>query len=161
MTPEEMTIGQQVDAILKWQSDDKVHPLTCNCQSIDNNEKKFDSIRVSLDNEISIECSKCGIVQEWIPESVLEYWCTAQIYDKLETPEESNIDKPKDLYIAQALMETWRAEKSKDTEYSKTVSLSAYLEFNYNIRYVALCNRLGISPQPLSRWLTKRISEVI
>lgn len=70
-----LTVGQKIDAIIKWQTDEKVHPMTCRCKAEHNNEKKFEIVGIRLDNKhIFIECTKCGTVQDWIPESVYNYY---------------------------------------------------------------------------------------
>jgi hypothetical protein len=59
------------------------------------------------------------------------------------------------MTIGQALAKTWTEEKKKDTEYRKMKPLMSYLEFNYKERYVALCQRCGVEPISLGKWLLR------
>lgn len=71
----DLTIGQKIDAILLWQTSDKVHPLTCGCSATNNDEKKFEIISIRLnDKQIFVECTRCGVIQDWIPDSVYNYY---------------------------------------------------------------------------------------
>lgn len=69
------------------------------------------------------------------------------------------MENPK--YIAQGLLKTWKKEKVLDTSTSKVAPLMYYLRFNYEERYVKLCNRLDLSPVNFSEWLRKPIVSVI
>ena len=67
------------------------------------------------------------------------------------------------MKIAQALQKTWQEgeddRKLNHPNQPKT-PLEYYLQFNYTERYVTLCNRLGITPQSLGKWLFKDIDSV-
>lgn len=64
-------------------------------------------------------------------------------------------------YIAQGLLLRWKYEKQKSTEHTGVISLMEYLQFNYQTRYVALCERLNVQPVSFAKWLSKPISSVI
>lgn len=64
-------------------------------------------------------------------------------------------------YIAQGLKRAWEKEKTNDTESCKVAPLEYYLRYNYETRYVALCNRLEIKPVGFGAWLRKPISSII
>ena len=64
-------------------------------------------------------------------------------------------------YVAQGLLKSWKKEKSSDSTYSKVAPLEHYLQYNYNERYVKLCQRLGIEPVSFGKWLRKPISSII
>lgn len=63
--------------------------------------------------------------------------------------------------IGQALLQTWKEQKMNDTNSSKIAPLQNYLEFNYQERYVKLCNRIKVKPVSLGAWLRKKVSTVI
>lgn len=63
-------------------------------------------------------------------------------------------------FIAQGLLKTWKENKKLDTSTSKMCPLRYYLELNYKIRHVELCNRLGIKPLTLGEWLRTPIVHV-
>ena len=63
-------------------------------------------------------------------------------------------------YIGQALMKTWKAGKENDTAYSGMMPLEHFLKYNYNERYVKLCDRIGIKPVSFGAWLRKPIQNI-
>lgn len=65
---------QKINAIISWQKDERMHPLTCNCITSNNNEKKFEFIGIQVDGNPYLECTKCGVVQKWIPDVVYQRW---------------------------------------------------------------------------------------
>jgi len=64
-------------------------------------------------------------------------------------------------YIAQGLLRSWKTEKSLDTSTSRVPPLEYYLRFNYEVRYVKLCKRLGVTPCGFAEWLRKPISSIV
>lgn len=70
----DLTTGQKIDAILNWQTDEKVHPLTCGCSATNNDEKKFEIVGKRLNGKLFIECTRCGVVQDWIPDCVYQFY---------------------------------------------------------------------------------------
>ena len=74
----DLTDGQKIDAILLWQNSEEVHPLTCGCSATNNDEKKFEIVGKRLNGKLYIECTRCGIIQDWIPDSVYNYYIRKQ-----------------------------------------------------------------------------------
>lgn len=70
-----------------------------------------------------------------------------------------NLSLPK--YIAQGLLQRWKREKQAETGNTGVIPLTEYLEYNYNVRYVALCERLNVQPVSFAKWLMKPIESVI
>ena len=90
----DLTIGQKVDAILLWQNSREVHPLTCGCGATNNDEKKFEIIATRINGKpIFIECSRCGVVQDRIPDCVYQYYIDSNFKDGID------VDKLKQLMI--------------------------------------------------------------
>lgn len=65
---------QKIHAIISWQKNERMHPLTCDCNTSNNNEKKFEFIGIQVDGNPYLECTKCGVVQKWIPDVVYQRW---------------------------------------------------------------------------------------
>ena len=61
------------------------------------------------------------------------------------------------MTVGKALLETWKKETRFNTRHSGVVGLEQYLRYNYNERYVALCNRIGLQPVGFGPWLRKDI----
>ena len=74
---------------------------------------------------------------------------------------EENNSHEKTLYVAQALLKTWKEEKAFDSSTNKIAPLEYYMRFNYEERYVKLCKRLGMVPCSFSAWLRKPISSIV
>lgn len=55
--------------------------------------------------------------------------------------------------IGQALSAHWKEEKKKDTDHSGVIPLLPYLKYQYDHRYVALCERVGVEPKTFPKWL--------
>lgn len=64
-------------------------------------------------------------------------------------------------YVAQGLLKTWKAEKSRDTSTSGVIPLIPWMEYQYKERYVKLCERLGVEPVSFAKWLCKPISSIV
>jgi len=64
------------------------------------------------------------------------------------------------MTIGQALAKTHKEKRKSDTESSKMSPLMYYLEFNYNERYVTLCERVGITPVSFPKWLLRDINTI-
>ena len=67
----------------------------------------------------------------------------------------------KEQTIGQALLATWKKERLLDTSSNKVAPIEYYLNYNYQERYVKLCNRLSIKPVSLGAWLRKPVNSVI
>lgn len=64
------------------------------------------------------------------------------------------------MTIGKALLETWKRERAADSQHSKVAPLEYYLRYNYNERYVKLCERIGILPTTFGQWLRKDVETV-
>lgn len=72
----EMTAKEQVAAIIEWQTNGIMHPLTCDC----GNNTPFNEIVIDIkNNKVAINCNKCGIKQDWIPTPVFAYYLQSKI----------------------------------------------------------------------------------
>ena len=68
------------------------------------------------------------------------------------------------MKIAQALQKSWRQgedeRKASQPDQPRT-PLMYYIEYQYKKRYVTLCDRIGVKPQSLGKWLCKDIESII
>lgn len=71
-----MTARDKVAAIIEWQTNGVMHPLTCSC----GNNTPFNEIIVDIkNNKVAINCNKCGVKQDWIPTPVFAYYLQSKI----------------------------------------------------------------------------------
>jgi hypothetical protein len=73
----DLTPGQKVDAIFQWQSDESVHPLTCECGHVE-----FNKVEVRIDGEILLKCYDCDTEQNYIPEVVYNRYINNNFFVK-------------------------------------------------------------------------------
>lgn len=64
------------------------------------------------------------------------------------------------MKVAQALLQSWKEEKLKDTDCSKIAPLEHFLKYQYTERYVKLCRWLNVEPVKFGAWLRKDITEI-
>ena len=70
-----LTIAEKINAIINWQTDERMHSLTCDC----GNNTPFKTIEIDIvSKSVKLKCENCGMIQEWIPNSVLEYYLDSQ-----------------------------------------------------------------------------------
>lgn len=87
----DLTTGQKIDAILNWQTDEKVHPLVCGCSATNNDEKKFEIVGKRLNGKLFIECTRCGVVQDWIPDCVYQFYIDSNQAEHIVTKSEQTL----------------------------------------------------------------------
>lgn len=63
-----MTNKEIIESIVKWQSNDMLHPLTCG-----NNSNHKPLLPIEVENKVILSCLDCNYTQKHIPNIVLTY----------------------------------------------------------------------------------------
>lgn len=61
------------------------------------------------------------------------------------------------MTIGQALKNDWRKKVDRG---ERMISLLPFLQYNYNERYVSLCERVNVVPVSFSKWLLRPVESI-